>query len=114
MQSVGETSTFTKKATELVGEEGREEIVSFLANNPEGGAEIKGTGGIRKLRFKADGKGKSGGVRVIYYFYNETFPIYALTVYGKKEKADLSASEKKVLTALAAKLKAAAKKEKEA
>lgn len=110
MQTVAETSVFSRKAALLLTEESRTELISYLANNPEAGDEIKGTGGVRKLRFRAKGKGKSGGVRVIYYVFNATIPLYALTIYGKNEKADLSAEEKKIVSALAARIKAAAKK----
>lgn len=52
---------------------------------------ISGTSGVRRLRFVAKGKGKSGGVRVIYYFYDRNTAIYALLVYGKNERADMTA-----------------------
>ena len=55
---------------------------------------MQGTGGIRKLRWSAHGKGKSGGVRVIYYYHNESIPLFLLTVFGKGEKANLSKSER--------------------
>ncbi|MAB13869.1 MAG: addiction module toxin RelE [Parvibaculum sp.] len=110
MQTVAETSIFAKKAAMLLSEDERAELISYLAQNPDAGDEIKGTGGVRKMRFKAKGKGKSGGVRVIYYFFNKTIPLYALTIYGKNEKADLSAEEKKIVSALAARIKATAKK----
>lgn len=54
---------------------------------------MQGTGGIRKLRWSAQGKGKSGGVRVIYYYHNNTIPLFLLTVFGKGEKANLSNAE---------------------
>ena len=55
---------------------------------------MHGTGGIRKLRWSAHGKGKSGGVRVFYYYHNESIPLFLLTVFGKGEKANLSKSER--------------------
>jgi len=55
---------------------------------------MQGTGGIRKLRWSAQSKGKSGGVRVIYYFHNETMPLFLLTLFGKGEKANLTKSER--------------------
>ncbi len=54
---------------------------------------MQGTGGIRKLRWSAQGKGKSGGVRVIYYHRNESMPLFLLTLFGKGEKANLSKPE---------------------
>lgn len=58
---------------------------------------MQGTGGIRKLRWSAQGKGKSGGVRIIYYYHNGTMPLFLLTVFGKGEKANLSKSERNQL-----------------
>jgi len=55
---------------------------------------MQGTGGIRKLRWSAQGRGKSGGVRVIYYYHNKTVPLFLLTVFGKGEKANLSKQER--------------------
>jgi hypothetical protein len=81
-------------------------LIAFLASHPEAGDEIVGTGGVRKVRYGAKGKGKSGGVRVIYYFYDQDMPIYALLVYGKNERADLTAEQRKAVAAFAAAIKA--------
>ncbi len=61
---------------------------------------MQGTGGIRKLRWKRAGTGKSSGVRVIYYFYNENYPLFLLTVFGKSEKVNLSQAERNELAKL--------------
>ena len=58
---------------------------------------MQGTGGIRKLRWSAKGKGKSGGVRVIYYYHNGTMPLFLLTLFGKGEKANISQAERNEL-----------------
>nr|WP_243748879.1 type II toxin-antitoxin system RelE/ParE family toxin [Pseudomaricurvus alcaniphilus] len=58
---------------------------------------MQGTGGIRKLRWSAQGKGKSGGVRIIYYFHDGTMPLFLLTVFGKGEKANISKAERNEL-----------------
>ena len=58
---------------------------------------IQGTGGIRKLRWARQGGGKSGGIRVIYYFHSELMPLYLLAAFGKNEKANLSGEEKQLL-----------------
>ena len=55
---------------------------------------MQGTGGIWKLRWATGSKGKSGGVRVIYYYHNESIPLFLLTVFGKSEKANLSKAER--------------------
>jgi mRNA-degrading endonuclease RelE of RelBE toxin-antitoxin system len=74
------------------------------------GDEIVGTGGVRKVRYGAMGRGKSAGVRVIYYFYDENLPIYALIIYGKNERADLTAEQRKSAAAFAAAIKALRKR----
>jgi len=66
---------------------------------------MQGTGGIRKLRWSAQGKGKSGGVRVVYYYHNGTMPLFLLTVFGKGEKANLSKSERNELAKFTALLR---------
>jgi len=68
-----------------------------LSSNPKTGVLIQGTGGIRKLRWASKGKGKSGGSRVIYYFYNETIPLFLLTIFGKNEKINLTKAERNEL-----------------
>jgi len=65
-----------------------------IAADPESHPIIPGTGGIRKARWARAGKGKSGGVRVIYYYFVRDGEVYLLTVYAKNEQADLSATEK--------------------
>jgi hypothetical protein len=55
---------------------------------------MQGTGGVRKLRWSRYGTGKSGGVRVIYYYHNEKIPLYLLTVFGKGEKDNLSKAQR--------------------
>lgn len=87
----------------------RKELTDFVARNPEWGAVISGTGGLRKLRWARRGTGKRGGYRVIYYYYSEAFPIYLFTIYTKAEQEDLTPDEKKQLAAVVGLLKAEAK-----
>jgi hypothetical protein len=107
--TVVETSAFARRAEKVLSAEEHEELVFFLALHPRSGVEIPGTGGVRKVRFAARGKGKSGGVRVIYYFYDEENPLYAIFLYGKNEQANLTPKQKQEVAAFAATLKAAAK-----
>lgn len=109
MQTVVETAIFIRRAEKLLDSEEHRQLINYLASNPEAGDEIVGTGGVRKLRFAAMGRGKSGGVRVIYYFYDHDIPIYALLIYGKNERADLSGEQRKAVTAFAAAIKATRK-----
>ena len=110
MQTVVETPVFIRRAEKLLSEYEHAELIEFLASFPEIGDEIVGTGGVRKSRYAAKGKGKSGGVRVIYYFYDEDTPIYALLIYGKNERDDLSSEQRKAVAAFAASIKAARKR----
>lgn len=107
--TVVESSAFARKAAKLLTIDEYEELIFYLAAHCERGDEIPGTGGVRKLRYAAHGRGKSGGVRVIYYFYDERNPIYAICIYGKNEQVNLSPEQKKEVTSLAARIKAAAK-----
>jgi hypothetical protein len=66
----------------------------FLARNPLSGDLIPGTGGVRKLRWALEGRGKRGGARVVYYYHNDAMPIFALTAYAKNERADISQADR--------------------
>lgn len=106
MQTVAETPTFSRQADKLFDEDERRELIDFLAVNPTAGDEIPGTGGVRKLRFGALGRGKRGGARVIYYFGGMEMPIYALLAYAKSTRTDLTPAERRRVSALAAALRA--------
>lgn len=86
--------SFERAVDGLLTEDEVSGLIAYLANHPDDGAVMPGTGGIRKLRWGARGRGKSGGARVIYYFHDLNMPLYVLTAYGKGEKIDLSMSEK--------------------
>jgi len=94
MQTIVELPEFLKRSDKLLNALERISIVNYLASHPASGDMMQGTGGIRKLRWSAQGKGKSGGVRIIYYFHNESMPIFLLTLFGKGEKTNLSKSER--------------------
>jgi hypothetical protein len=85
---------------QLLSEIEKAELIAYLSMHPGAGVLIKGTGGIRKLRWARSGRGKSGGVRVVYYFHSQEMPLYLLTLFGKNEKADLSMEEKNYLSGL--------------
>lgn len=90
----------SKKANQLLSEEERSDLIAYLSEKPQSGVLIQNTGGIRKLRWAKSGSGKSGGVRVIYYFHSDIMPLYLLTVFGKNEKANISMKEKQMLSKL--------------
>ena len=109
MQTVAETSTFCRQADKLFSEDERRKLVDYPARNPMAGDEIPGTGGVRKLRFGALGRGKRGGARVICFYGGERMPVYALLAYAKSAKTDLSPAERRAVATLAAAIKAAGK-----
>lgn len=109
MQTVAETPTFTRQANKLFNEEERKELIDYLADHPTAGDEIRGTGGVRKMRFAASGRGKRGGARVIYFYGGEHMPVYALLAYAKSAKTDLSPSERRAVRNLVAAIKTAGK-----
>ena len=109
MQTVAETPTFARQADKLFSVDEKRAVIDFLAEYPLAGEEIPGTGGVRKLRFGALGRGKRGGARVIYYYLDETMPVYALLAYAKSARTDLSPDQKRAVSALVAALKAARK-----
>ena len=100
-----ETKAFQERAKSRMTKEEVDSAVRMIAMDPTCGDLLRGTGGIRKVRFAVAGKGKSGGVRIIYYFHNEDIPVFMLAVFAKKEKADLKPSERKMLAVLAKKLR---------
>ena len=75
-------------------------VVNLLAADPLCGDLIQGTGGVRKVRIAAKGKGKSGGVRVVYYYHNETLPVYLVTVFAIFCFQELPKAERNTLAKL--------------
>ena len=69
-------------------------MMGYLAYHPTAGDLIPGTGGVRKLRWSLEGRGKRGGARVVYFYHDPEVPIFALTAYAKNERADLSQQDR--------------------
>ncbi len=101
MQTVIETSAFVAdaKAARLTDDE-RETIILKIATDPLCGVEIPGTGGARKIRFAGRGKGKSGGYRVITFFGGVDIPVFAMNIFAKGDRADLTQAERNDLRAV--------------
>jgi len=99
-----ETAIFTRDVISLLTDEEYAELQGVLIVQPDAGDVIPGTGGLRKLRWsqKRRGKGKRGGVRVIYYWYVSGSLIYMLLAYSKDEQDDLTTAEKRLLARLVA------------
>ena len=100
MQTVAETPEYIRRAEKLLADDERRDVLNYLATHPKSGDLMEGTGGIRKLRWSRGSRGKSGGVRVIYCFYDETMPLYLLTLFAKNERANLSKAERNELAEL--------------
>lgn len=98
--TVVETPFFLRKAASLLSEDEREQLIAYVGANPEAGDVIPESGGVCKLRWARKGIGKRGGLRVIYYFHGEAFPVFLLTVYAKSQKANLTRAERNELKAL--------------
>jgi hypothetical protein len=88
--SVVETPEFLSAARKLMTDDERALLVDYLAYNPTAGDLVRGTGGVRKLRWGLEGRGKRGGARVVYFHHDAGMPLFALTAYAKNERADLS------------------------
>lgn len=83
MLTIIESPLFTKLWPDYWTEEERGAFMTFLANNPEAGAVVPGSGGCRKVRWAVDGRGKSGSVRVIYTAQLASGALVTLLIYGK-------------------------------
>lgn len=97
MITVAELPEYIRCAEKLLSEAERRSVVDYLAEHPRAGDVMEGTRGIRKLRWGRGGRGKSGGVRVIYYFYDEEMPLYLITVFGKSGRTNLTKAERNEL-----------------
>jgi len=95
--TVVETSAFIAKAKGCMSEVERAAAIDMIAGAPECGDLIEGGGGIRKVRFGIGGRGKSGGVRIVYYYHCQDVPVFLLTVFAKNEKANLTKLERNIL-----------------
>ena len=98
--TVVELPHYIRKAEALLSVEERGTAVDYLAKHPEAGVLLQGTGGIRKLRWATGNRGKSGGVRLVYYYCDENIPLFMITVFAKNEKANLSKAERNDLAKL--------------
>lgn len=94
-----ELPAFAKYRADYLDDEGFRSLQQSMLKNPEAGDVIEGTGGLRKLRHgdPRRGKGKRGGLRVIYYWWDGGRQFWLFTLYDKDEMENLSADEKKVL-----------------
>ena len=95
--TIVETREFQQRAATRMSEAERQDFITFIARHPEAGAIMVGIGGLRKSRWGVGARGKSGGVRVIYYYHNPTLPLFLLTVFAKNERDNLTQRERQTL-----------------
>ena len=92
MFTVVESPIFQRLWPRYWDKDERAEFASFIASDPDAGSVIRGSGGVRKVRWAREGTGKSGGVRVVYLTRNEAGEVYLLTMYAKSESENISLS----------------------
>jgi len=95
-----ETPVFTRRIKELADDDQYRELQLRLLVDPEAGALIPRSGGLRKIRFELPGRGKRGGARIIYYWVRARSQIYLLLAYAKNEQDDLAEEQLKALRTL--------------
>jgi len=95
-----ETPIFTQELKGLLSDEEYRSIQLALLFRPEQGPLIPRSGGLRKMRWRISGKGKRGGVRLIYHWDKKAETIFMLFIYPKSEREDLTASQLRILSKL--------------
>jgi hypothetical protein len=95
-----ETMIFTKQITDLLSDDSYAELQEELRLNPLLGDLIPRSGGLRKIRWKAEGLGKRGGIRVIYYWQVSRYQMYMLVAYAKNQQEDLTMNQQQFLKKL--------------
>jgi mRNA-degrading endonuclease RelE of RelBE toxin-antitoxin system len=84
-----ETTAFTKLLSSYLTDDEYRALQTYLMQKPDAGNIVKGSGGVRKVRWAQDGKGKSGGVRIIYYWKKTDHEVWMLTMYSKTERSTI-------------------------
>ena len=92
--TVVETPEFIRRIDKLMDDDERAALILYLAENPTAGDLIPGTGGVRKLRWCLEGRGKRAGARIIHFFHNSRLPLFLLTAFAKNERTDISGADR--------------------
>lgn len=103
--TIARSVSFDKEILAHLSADELEELVDYVALHPERGDVIPGTGGVRKLRWRSTRKGKSKGLRVIYFYHDLNMPLFLLAVYSKGERLRLTKREEMILAKMAENLK---------
>ena|SRR5713226_4175304 len=96
---------YDRRASKILSRAEKMALEDHIAETPEAHPIVAGTGGVRKARWGRGGRGKSGGVRAIYYFHYGRQAIYMLTLYAKSDQADLTEDDKRDIKRMVARLK---------
>ena len=86
-----ETPFFTKALSHYLEDDDYAKLQIYLTEQPEAGAIVPGSGGVRKLRWGSEGRGKRGGLRIIYYLRSARGELWMLTIYGKNVRENVPA-----------------------
>ncbi|MGD0109732.1 MAG: type II toxin-antitoxin system RelE/ParE family toxin [Rhodopila sp.] len=105
LMTVAETGSFIRQSAKLWTEDDRNNFVDFIASNPDAGDVIPDTGGLRKVRWSRPGAGKRGGVRIIYFYHDDSMPLYLLLIYAKAERENWTWDEKRQAHAMTESIK---------
>lgn len=99
------TRTYERAIRRLLLEESQKAMEAEIIANPDRAPVIRGTGGIRKLRWAGSGRGKRGGIRTIYFYHAAPESIYLLTAYAKADREYLTSADKQLFARLVAAIK---------
>ena len=99
------TRTYERAIRKLMSEVDRQKMEAVIVADPGRAPLLRGTGGIRKLRWAGSGRGKQGGIRTIYFHHAGPETIYMLTAYAKADRDDLTPADRKTLSRLVAAIK---------
>ena len=97
MYTVIETPVYSSKVGEILTEDERDAFAAFIAEDPTAGSVVRGSGGVRKVRWTQQGRGKSGGARIIYFNRLANGEIWLLTIYAKGDRSTIPAHELRVI-----------------
>lgn len=99
------TRTYERAVRKIMSEADRQKMEAAIIADPGGAPLLRGTGGIRKLRWTGSGRGKRGGIRTIYFYHAGPEAVYLLTAYAKADRDDLTPTDRKTLSRLVAAIK---------
>lgn len=103
--TIAEARSFMRQAGDLLSENELAELIDYVALRPECGVIIPGTGGVRKLRWRGVGKGKSKGLRIIYFYHDLNMPLFLLAIYSKGDRLSLTKREERMICVMVEELK---------